>query len=233
MPNVRRILLKITGETIAHTKRGLDAHWVKIIAQQIKKLPTVKFGIVIGGGNFFRGAQQGKEVDISENVGHYVGMLATMMNGLIIQDIFAQEGLSSALLSGMPCESVAHTVSPQEIAYALENKDCVLFAGGTGNPYFSTDTTAVLRALQINADELWKGTKVDGIYTDDPKKNPNAQLIKKLTYHDALEKNYHVMDAAAYALAQEHTIPTRIFDIFDDNALYKAASDKTFGSTIY
>lgn len=225
------IVLKLTGEIIQHSTEGINANLLEGIAQQIKELRTShQFGIVMGGGNFFRGAQHGTE--ISASVGHYVGMLATMMNGLIIQDIFERAGIRTQLFSAFVCEEVGIALSPQNIRDGLREKDCLIFSGGTGNPYFTTDTTAVLRTLQLNAAELWKGTKVDGIYSADPLKDSSAQIIKKLCYSDALAKHLKVMDPSAYALAEQFNIRTRIFNIFTKNALIMAATTPTFGSTI-
>ncbi len=229
----KTIIVKLTGNLIEQTDHGLDATYLEALAAQVKQLSeTITFGIVMGGGNFFRGAVQSKEVHISEQTGHTVGMLATMMNGLILQDIFEQAGINTTLFSALPCETVGLPLSPQGLRSALRQKRCLIFSGGTGNPFFSTDTTAVVRALQIGATEIWKGTKVDGIYTDDPKKNPQAQMIKRLSYKEALEKNLHIMDAAAFALAEPHNLVLRVFNIFTDNALIKAATDTEFGSTV-
>jgi uridylate kinase len=226
----KRILVKLTGDLIG---QGDDSVPLQNIARQIKKLSnSFSFGIVIGGGNFFRGSLQSKDAGISELTGHTVGMLATMMNGLIVQDIFEQAQIETTLFSAVPCDLVGTVASPQAISRAFSEKRCLIFAGGTGNPFFSTDTTAVVRALQIEAKELWKGTKVDGIYSEDPIKNPEAKLIKEISYKDVLEKNLAVMDSAAYALAEVHRLPLRIFNIFVDNALVDAAYDEEFGSTI-
>lgn len=224
------IVLKLTGEIIRHSQEGIDASLLEDIARQVKELrSTHQFGIVMGGGNFFRGARQGA---VSPQVGHYVGMLATMMNGLIIQDIFERMGISTVLFSALACEEVAYSLSPQSVAQGIKEKDCLIFAGGTGNPYFTTDTTAVLRTLQLNAAELWKGTKVDGIYLADPQKDPAAQLVKVMTYQDILNRRLEVMDLSAFALAEQHNVRTRIFNIFTKNALIQAAKTPTFGSTI-
>ncbi len=225
------IVLKLTGEIVKHSTQGIDATLLEDIALQIKELrSTHQFGIVMGGGNFFRGARPGS--GLSPQVGHYVGMLATMMNGLIIQDIFERVGLSTLLFSAVNCPEVGSALSPQALTQGLKEKECLIFAGGTGNPYFTTDTAAVLRSLQLNAVELWKGTKVDGIYSSDPTKDPNAQLVKITTYQDVLNKRLEIMDLSAFALAEQHNVRTRIFNIFTKNALIKAAQTPTFGSTV-
>ncbi len=232
MNQKKRIVLKLTGEVLQHSASGLDASLLESVAQQVKTLlPTVQFGIVMGGGNFFRGAQR-SEIHIAQNTAHTVGMLATMMNGLIIQDIFEGIGITTALFSAIPCESAGYELSPQNIRNALNEKDCLIFAGGTGNPYFTTDTTSVLRTLQLNASELWKGTKVDGIYAQDPLKDPSAAVLKKVTYKDAIKNRLGIMDMSAFVLAEEHKIRIRIFNVFTDNALIHAASNKEFGSLL-
>ncbi len=220
------ILLKLTGNILDNGPAPLEN-----IAAQIKQLDST-FGIVIGGGNFFRGARQSSDLHISEQTGHTVGMLATLMNGLIVQDIFEQADIPTTLFSAIPCPTVGLPLSPQAIRKALKESRCLIFSGGTGNPFVSTDTTAVIRALQINAHQIWKATKVDGIYSADPHKEPSANLIKKLTYKQALDDNLRVMDATAFTLAHEHNLELRVFNIFSDNALIQVANDPEFGSTL-
>ncbi len=230
---MKTVIIKLTGEVIERTTQGLRATAVQSLAPQIKKLKDSHiFGIVIGGGNFFRGAQQSSQVQVAPQTGHTVGMLATMMNGLIVQDIFEQAGIKTTLFSALPCSSVGLPISPQGLREAKNAGRCMIFSGGTGNPFFSTDTTAVVRALEIDATELWKGTKVDGVYSADPAKNPAAKLVKHLTYRQVLDGDIHVMDSAAFALAEPYNLVLRIFNIFADDALIKAAQDPDFGSTI-
>ncbi len=221
-----KILLKLTGNILDKGPGPLEN-----IAAQIKQLDHT-FGIVIGGGNFFRGARQSSALHISEQTGHTVGMLATMMNGLIVQDILEQAGVSTTLFSAVSCPSVGLPLSPQALNKALKESRCLIFSGGTGNPFVSTDTTAVIRALQMDAQQIWKATKVDGVYSADPQKEPSAKLIKKLTYKQALDDNLDVMDATAFTLAQEHNLDLRVFNIFSNNALIQAANDPEFGSTL-
>lgn len=232
MSHKKTILLKLTGDVIYHTPHGLNAERVRSIALQLKQLKDAfSFSIVIGGGNFFRGAQQASQVSISPHVSHYVGMLATCMNGLIIQDIFEASGIKTVLLSALEAPEIGMAISPQAIRKADEEERCIIFTGGTGNPYFTTDTNAVLRALQVRASELWKGTKVEGVYTKDPRLHPDAQFIRTLSYREALEKELGIMDLSAFALAEQHKMPLRIFNIFTDDALIHAAYND-FGSTI-
>lgn len=234
MSTKKTVLLKITGEVLNSKKNGnVDNQLVISLAKQIKELSTTHyFGVVIGGGNFFRGNKQGKQLGISASVGHQIGMLATMMNGLIVKDLFEQHGIACTLLCAVPSNEVGKTISQQAIESARQKNHCMIFSGGTGNPFFTTDTTAVLRGLQIEADIVWKGTHVKGIYTQDPTKDPNARFLERISYQQALNENLRIMDPTAFALAKEHHLPIRIFDIFTDNALIKAATDKTFGSIV-
>ncbi len=228
---MKKVILKLTGELIQHTEAGLDIRLLEGVARQVKELaPTIQFGIVMGGGNFYRGAQE--RTKIREAVGHYVGMLATMMNGLIIQEVFESTGISTKLFSSLSAPDIAAAPSAQTIRDALQNKKCLIFSGGTGTPYFTTDTTAVVRALQIDADEVWKGTKVDGIYSQDPMKEPTAKFIQDTTYTEAIKQRLMVMDLAAFTLAEQYKVRTRIFNIFSENALIQAALHREFGSTL-
>ncbi|MGE0207054.1 MAG: uridine monophosphate kinase [Candidatus Babeliales bacterium] len=228
------VLLKITGEIlVGQDNHSLDKRMVCTIADQIKALAdSYYFGIVIGGGNFFRGSRQGKQLGLTPSVGHQVGMLATMMNGLIVKDIFESHGLPSSLFCAVPAPEIGAPVSHQAINSALAKGQCLIFSGGTGNPFFSTDTTAVLRALQIEAHEVWKGTLVDGVYADDPRKKPDVKRFEHISYKEVLDKELGIMDLPAIALAQQHRLPIRVFDIFKKDALLLAASDPLFGSTI-
>lgn len=227
------ILLKITGEFLNSDAECINASSIRDIALQIRELKdSYYFGIVIGGGNFFRGSQEGAALRLSPNMSDQVGMLATLMNGAIIQDLFAQEGLDAQLFSAIDCPSVASALSPQELSFALRTRDCIIFAGGLGNPFFTTDTTAVVRGLQIGADEIWKATKVDGIYTQDPKIHATAERIDTLTYTEALAKNISIMDESAFSLARKHKIPIKVFSLFTPQALIRAAHETSFGSTI-
>ncbi|HEX2978118.1 MAG TPA: hypothetical protein VHO47_03285 [Candidatus Babeliales bacterium] len=228
------ILLKLTGEIlVSPLTQALDSQRVRVIAQQIKQLQaTHRFGIVIGGGNFFRGSKQGTALGLTPSVGHQIGMLATMMNGLIVKDLLEQEGLPCTVFCAVPSPEVGSPISAQTIQNARAGNSLMIFTGGTGNPFFTTDTTAILRGLQINAHEVWKCTSVDGVYTADPKTAPHAQLVASLSYNDALMQKLGIMDATAIALARESRLPIRVFNIFSDNALVRAANDSTFGSTI-
>ena len=224
----------MTGEIFLNAKtKALSAELLHQLIDQIKQLNgKYQWGIVIGGGNFFRGNQHGKRMGIRSSVGHQIGMLGTMMNGLMLKDLMEQQGLAAELLCAMPSPEIGNPISQQTINGSLDEDKILIFTGGTGNPFFTTDTTAILRALQINADEVWKGTSVDGVYTTDPRTNPDAKKLDRVTFKQAIEQRYGVMDLTAYAMAEQHNEPIRIFNIFTPDALLKAAQDPQFGSTI-
>jgi uridylate kinase len=206
---------------------------VNSIVDQIKELSqTYQFGIVIGGGNMFRGSQQGKQLGLTLWAAHTCGMLATLINGTALRDLLAQKGVATTLVSALSIPEVALPISQQTIEQHIHNHDCIIFAGGTGNPYFTTDTNAILRAIQMGATEIWKGTSVPGVYNQDPAKNKDATLLKTVTYTQALDKKLGIMDATAFTLAQEHGLTVRVFDIFAPHALVTAATDNEFGTII-
>lgn len=227
------ILLKLTGEIFLSPDRTLTRDLINSIAMQIHNLASTHFfGIVIGGGNFFRGSKQGKTLGITPSVAHQIGMLATMMNGLMIKDIFEQHAIPCTLFCAVPAPEIGTPISQQAISSAQAREHCMVFTGGTGNPFFTTDTTAVLRGLQIGASAVWKGTSVDGIYTDDPKSNPQAKLIPIISYNDVFNKQLGIMDTTSIALAKDHNLKIRVFNIFKPDAIIHAAQNETFGSTI-
>lgn len=235
MKSKKTILLKLTGEILRDPdNNALTNHQLNTVASQIKVLSNqYAFGIVVGGGNFFRGNIQGKALGLSSSVGHQIGMLATMMNGLIVKDLFEQHNIPSTLFCAVPTSEVGIPISNQAIKGAMEKGECLIFTGGTGNPFFTTDTTAVLRALQMEAAAVWKGTNVDGIYTADPRKDTSANIIKEITFKDAVLQNLKIMDATAFVLAREYKLPIRVFNIFHKDALVKAAQDSSFGSIVH
>jgi uridylate kinase len=230
----KRILLKLTGEIFLDPlSNKLSAQRTLHIIEQIKKLQsTHQFGVVIGGGNFFRGKDQGVALGMTASIGHQAGMLATMMNGLILKDLFEQHGIATALFCAITCPEVGTSISNQSISAALNRDATLVFTGGTGNPFFTNDTNAIIRGLQIEAVEIWKGTNVDGVYDKDPRHHADAQLLKNLTLGQAISEKLGIMDLTAFALAQQYKQPIRIFNIHTPNALIHAANDSYFGSTI-
>ena len=231
----KRILLKLTGEAFLSTQNHtLSPELINNVFAQIKELCSqFQFGIVVGGGNFFRGNEHGKRMGISQAVGHQIGILATVMNGLIVKDLLEQHNLKASLFTAITCPEIATSISQQAIENALAQDDVIVFAGGTGNPFFSTDTTAILRGLQIDAQQVWKASHIDGVYTDDPRKNKQAVFLPELTFRYALENRLGIMDATAFTLAAENKKIVRVFSIFTENALIKAANDAHFGSLIH
>ncbi len=230
----KRILLKLTGEIfLDKNHHTLTPTVATELIKQIKKLQeSYLFGIVIGGGNFFRGNQHGKEMGLRPAISHQIGMLGTMMNGLMLKDLFEQQDIVAELFCAMPSPEVGKPIAQQTITSGLAHESILIFTGGTGNPFFTTDTTAILRALQMEADEVWKGTMVDGIYTADPVKAPTARKLATVTYEQAINEKLGIMDLTAYAMAERYHVTVRVFDIFSPDALLEAAHNPKFGSTI-
>lgn len=239
---MKTILLKLSGEILSnHSSQEPPCsggscgtcNYLSSITEQLKKLSaTHRFAIVIGGGNFFRARQVRQDLELRQSVADAVGMLATAMNGLMLQEYLTQHGLPSSLLSALPLPSLANFINQTTIDQAFANNHCIIFCGGTGNPYFTTDTTAVLRALQIGADEVWKATNIDYVYEGDPKLDKNCKPLQQVTYEEFLQKKLKIMDLTAITLAQQHKVKIRVFNAFVDNALERVAKSSQFGSII-
>ena len=228
----KKILLKVSGELFS-TAGSINSHLARQVAQQIKELSHDHwFGIVIGGGNLFRGKQADDSLMLKRTAADSVGMLATVMNGILLHEIFLQEGLNTSLLSALHMPDLIKTFSFDRLREAQRNDSVVLFVGGLANPFFSTDTAAVVRALQCDATELWKATKVDYLYDNDPHLVVNAQPILHARYTEVLEKKLGVMDLTAIALAQENQVTLRIFNLFTTNSLLNVAGNPHYGSRI-
>lgn len=211
----RRVLLKISGEVLMGPgEYGLDPDTVKRIASDVKEVVDLKVQVclVIGGGNIFRGIT-GAAVGIERASADYMGMLATVMNALALQSALEQLGVYTRVLSAIPMSTVCEPYIRRRAIRHMEKGRVVIFAAGTGNPFFTTDTAAALRASEMNCDALIKGTKVDGVYSADPKKDPNAKRYDRLTYMDCLSRDLKVMDASAISLARENHIPILVFSI--------------------
>lgn len=226
---MKSVVLKLSGELLTS-----DSAHVKIIVSQIKQLlSTHHIYIVIGGGNLFRGQKEGRALGLRPAVADTVGMLATVMNGLVLKELLMCEGVDAVVLNACAIPGVVDQISQMALDDACKKqRSVVIFTGGTGNPFVTTDTCAIIRALQVGACEIWKATKVEGIYDADPVVNSSAQLIKKVTYDDVLQRHLGVLDATAVALARQHTIRIRIFSLFTPNALLSVAGDPSFGSSI-
>jgi uridylate kinase len=210
-----RALLKLSGEGLAGEKgSGLDFHVVEAFAEEIKAVHAlgVHLSLVVGGGNIIRGATASRE-GIDRVSADYMGMLATVINALALQDVLEKIGVDTRVMTAVRMESVAEPYIRRRAIRHLEKGRLVIFAAGTGNPFFSTDTAGVLRALEIEAQVILKATNVDGIYTEDPRKNPGATFIRELTYQEAIVKNYAVMDANAFGLCKANQLPIVVFNI--------------------
>ena len=237
---MKNILLKISGEIFNKEKASsqggafsLNKDFVKNIVKQIKTLQKDhNIGIVIGGGNLFRGSINGNQLDLTQNSSHKIGMLSTVINGIILKDLFEKEKLKSELFTSFFCPQIAKIIDEENIKKSLSEKKCLIFSGGTGNPYFTTDTTAVLRALQIESTLVLKATKVNGIYDKDPISNKSAKLIKKISFDDFIKNDLQVMDLTAITLAKQNKIKIKVFNLFENNSIVKAIKEKDFGSTI-
>ena len=214
-PSYRRVLLKISGEVLMGPgEYGIDPDTIKRIASDVKEVVDLKVEVclVIGGGNIFRGIT-GAAVGIERASADYMGMLATVMNALALQSALEQLGVYTRVLSAIPMSTVCEPYIRRRAIRHMEKGRVVIFAAGTGNPFFTTDTAAALRASEMNCDALIKGTKVDGVYSADPRKDPAAKRYDRLTYMDCLSRDLKVMDASAISLARENHIPILVFSI--------------------
>ena len=210
-----RALLKLSGEALAGEKgSGLDFHAVEAFAEEVKAVHAlgVHLSLVVGGGNIIRGATASRE-GLDRVSADYMGMLATVINALALQDVLEKIGVDTRVMTAVRMESVAEPYIRRRAIRHLEKRRLVIFAAGTGNPFFSTDTAGVLRALEIEAQVILKATNVDGVYTGDPKQDPNATFIRELTYQEAIVKNYAVMDANAFGLCKANQLPIVVFNI--------------------
>ncbi|MCI0538541.1 MAG: UMP kinase [Verrucomicrobiales bacterium] len=230
----RRILLKLSGEALGGPDgHSIDAEAVHDIARQIQQVQKmgVEVVIVAGGGNIFRGLQ-GSERGIDRATGDYMGMLATVINALGLQDALEKLGVATRVQSAISMSQVAEPFIRRRAMRHLEKGRVVIFGGGTGNPYFSTDTAAALRANEIGADVILKATKVDGVYDCDPKKNPKAKRYTQVSYQEALVKQLKVMDSTAFSLCQDNRMPIIVFDLFTPNNLVRVVKGEKVGTLV-
>jgi len=219
-PVYRRVLLKLSGEALMGDREyGLDPVTVERIATEVRTVSDlgVEICLVIGGGNIFRG-MSGAATGMERATADYMGMLATVMNALAMQNALERAGCATRVLSAIPMQTICEPYIRRRAVRHMEKGRIVIFAAGTGNPFFTTDTAAALRASEMGCDALFKATKVDGVYTADPFKDPNAQRYDTLTYLEVLSRDLKVMDAAAISLARENDIPILVFSILDSGA---------------
>jgi uridylate kinase len=233
-PAYKRILLKLSGESLmGDQKYGVDQEACVKFAAQVKELCQlgVQVGVVIGGGNIFRGVK-GADAGMERTPADHIGMLATLINGISMQQAFEKIGCESRIMSAIACDVMAESYTWKGALSYLEKGIVLIFVGGTGNPYFTTDSAAALRALEIHAQIVMKATKVDGIYNKDPVKYPDAKKYERVTYNEVLASQLQVMDATAIALCRENRIPIRVFNFFSDHALKKAVFNEPVGTLV-
>ena len=229
-----RILLKLSGEALlGERSHGVDPKRILAYSKEIKEIVDagIELAIVIGGGNIFRGVS-GASNGIDRVQADYMGMLATVINGLALQSSLEELNVQTRLQTAVKIEAVAEPYIKRKAVRHLEKKRVVIFSAGTGNPFFTTDSAAVLRAIEINADAILKGTRVDGIYNIDPEKNKDAVKFKKLTYDEAINKKLKIMDSTAFTLSQENNLPIIVFNMNKLGNLKKIIEGKDIGTTV-
>ncbi|HLF94651.1 MAG TPA: UMP kinase [Planctomycetota bacterium] len=233
-PKYKRVLLKISGEAFCKEgQHGIDIDEVQSIARQIKEAASVgtQVAIVVGGGNIIRGGEISKH-GVTQATGDSMGMLATVINALVLQDVLEHEGLATRVMTALSVHSVAEPYIRRRAVRHLEKGRVVILAAGTGNPHFTTDTAAALRATELSCEVLLKASKVDGVYTDDPHKNPKAKKIERLSYLDVLNKRLSVMDVTAISMCMEHHLPIIVFNLRQEGNIVKGVSGEPIGTII-
>jgi uridylate kinase len=230
----KRILLKLSGEALMGERQyGIDPKTLADYALEIKQIHDqgVEIAIVIGGGNIFRGVA-GASNGMDRVQGDYMGMLATVINGMALQGALEDAGMPTRLQTALKIEAIAEPYIKRRATRHLEKGRIVIFGAGTGNPYFTTDTAAVLRGIEVNCDVILKGTRVDGVYTADPEKDPSAVKYDTITFDDVLAKGLNVMDTTAFTLSQENKLPIIVFDMNKKGNLLKICNGETVGTTV-
>jgi len=233
-PFYKRVLLKLSGEALAGDQGyGIDPLTISTIANEVKEVVTcgVQLALVIGGGNIFRGLKASSR-GMDRASADYMGMLATMINSLAMQDALEKIGVDTRVQSAIAMQEVAEPYIRRRAIRHLEKGRVVIFGAGTGNPYFTTDTAASLRAMEIGAEVILKGTKVDGVYSADPKKDPNAVKFPSLTYIEVLKKGLQVMDATATSLCMDNSLPIIVFDVTTDGNVKKVVCGEEIGTIV-
>ena len=233
-PVYRRIVLKLSGESLSGPDDfGIHASTIQSISREVKTVHDlgVEIAVIVGGGNIFRGARQ-HGLTIDRATGDYMGMLATVLNGLALQDALEKVGCHTRLMSAIEMHQVAEPFIRRRAARHLEKQRVVIFAAGTGNPYFSTDTAAALRAMEIKAQVILKATRVDGIYDADPEKVANAKMFERITYLDVLQKGLSVMDSTAISLCMDNKMPIVVFNMNVPGNLKRVVLGERIGSTV-
>ncbi len=234
MAEFNRILLKLSGEALmGDSGHGIDTKILADYAQQVKDVSDagVRIGIVIGGGNIFRGLG-GTKKGFDRVKGDYMGMLATVINGLAIQSALEAIGVKARVVSAIRMEPVCEAYFKSDVMERLQNKEVIIFVSGTGNPYFTTDTAAALRAVEMEADVLLKGTRVDGVYDADPEKNMNAKKFSTISFDEVYERNLNIMDMTAFTLCRENNIPIVVFNMNKYGNLKRIISGESIGTLV-
>ena len=229
-----RILLKLSGEALMGTRQyGIDPKTLAEYADEIKQIHDlgVEIAIVIGGGNIFRGVA-GASNGMDRVQGDYMGMLATVINGMALQGALEEKGMLTRLQTALKIEAIAEPYIKRRAVRHLEKGRIVIFGAGTGNPYFTTDTAAVLRGVEVHADVILKGTRVDGIYTEDPEKNANATKFESISFEQVIKKGLNVMDSTAFTLSQENKLPIVVFDMNKKGNLLKICNGEPIGTIV-
>ncbi len=230
----RRALVKLSGESLAGEQGfGIDPPTVEALSQEIQRVHEagVSLGLVVGGGNIVRGTVA-SQAGMDRVAADYMGMLATVINAMALQDMLERDGIQTRVMSAIRMEALAEPYIRRRALRHLEKGRVVIFAGGTGNPYFSTDTAAVLRAIEMEADVILKATKVDGVYTSDPHADPSAEFIERITYLEVMTRELRVMDAAAISLCKENDLPVIVLNINRPGAILSALQGERIGTLV-
>ena len=231
----KRILLKLSGEAfLGKYSHGIDTDVCGHLAKQVKGVLDlgVEIALVVGGGNIFRGVPKSKEFQMQRTVADYIGMLATVLNGLALQNALENKDIPTRIMTAIGMDRIAEPYIRRRAVRHLEKKRVVIFVAGTGNPYFTTDTASALRSVEINVDVLLKGTKVDGVYSADPFKDKSAKMFKKLTYMEVINKKLKIMDATAITLCMENKLPINVFNFMKPGNLKKVVCGQSIGTLI-
>ncbi|MDP2924074.1 MAG: UMP kinase [Candidatus Omnitrophota bacterium] len=231
----KRILLKLSGEAfLGKQSHGIDTSVCAHLAKQIKEVVNlgVETAIVLGGGNIFRGAQRSKDFEMERTVADYMGMLATVLNGMALQNALENQGVPTRVMTAIDMHQIAEPYIRRRAIRHLEKKRVVIFVAGTGNPYFTTDTAAALRSVEINVDVLLKGTKVNGVYSSDPLKDKDAVFFKRLTYKEIINQDLRIMDSTAITLCMENKLPIIVFNSMKEGNLRNMVLGKDLGTLI-
>ena len=233
MPTYSRVLLKLSGEWFSGEKeKGFDQSTFEIVSQTIKKTSDTQLAIVLGGGNIFRGKEL-KNLNIDQVSADYIGMLSTIMNGIALSNYLTSQDCKNSLFSSFAIGNFVKAYSKEEADNALESNNTVLLVGGLGNPLFTTDSTASVRAVELNSNIMLKATNVDGVFSTDPKIDANAKKYKNLTFNEAINKNLKVMDQTSLCFCRDYALNVRVFDANQKNALISAINGDEIGTLVH